>query len=57
MMDRLEPAVVSHGSSSYDDYDIKYTSVEMTVKDKDTFASLGFACQNSFREGSSFSLA
>ena len=33
-----------------------YKSVKMTVKDTNTFASLGFACKKRVRQGSSFSL-
>ncbi|KAK8813697.1 hypothetical protein AV274_1061 [Blastocystis sp. ATCC 50177/Nand II] len=53
----LRLKIRSSASSSYDYYDMTYKSVKMTVKDTNTFASLGFACKKRVRQGSSFSLS
>ena len=56
MIPSLRMKIRSSASSSYDYYDMTYKSVKMTVKDTNTFASLGFACKKRVRQGSSFSL-
>lgn len=56
MTPSLRMKIRSSASSSYDYYDMTYKSVKMTVKDTNTFASLGFACKKRVRQGSSFSL-
>lgn len=52
----LRMKIRSSASPSFDYYDMTYKSVKMTVKDTNTFASLGFACKKRVRQGSSFSL-
>ena len=56
MTPSLRMKIRSSTSPSYDYYDMTYKSVKMTVKDTNTFASLGFACKKRVRQGSSFSL-
>ena len=56
MTPSLRMKIRSSTSPSYDYYYMTYKSVKMTVKDTNTFASLGFACKKRVRQGSSFSL-
>lgn len=50
-------ASVSHkGNGSYDDYNLKYKSIKLTVDDEPTFTSLGFKCDQTVKSGSSYNI-
>lgn len=50
-------ATISHkGNESYDDYNLKYKSIHLTVDDEPTFTSLGFKCNQTVKSGSSYDI-
>ena len=50
-------ASISHSRiDNYDDYNLKYNSVSITVDDSATFASLGFTCDQTLSEGKSYNV-
>lgn len=56
-MGRLTPKLNGISNNKFDSYDLTYKSVKMTVEDNARFASLGFSCSSSVREGKAYSLS
>ena len=54
-MCRYSASVITK-QSSYEDYNLKYKSVTMTVTDKDLFSSLGFSCDKSVKKNKSYNV-
>ena len=54
-MCRYSASVVTK-QNTYEDYDLKYESVSMTVTDTGLFSSLGFSCDKSVRKNKSYNV-
>lgn len=53
---RYSPSLLHRENDLYEEYNLKYNSVTMTVEDADLFSSLGFTCNKSIKSGKSFNV-
>lgn len=56
LLTRYSASISHSGIDNYDDYNLKYNSVSITVDDSATFASLGFTCDQTLSEGKSYNV-
>ena len=55
-MTRYSASISHSGIDNYDDYNLKYNSVSITVDDSAIFASLGFTCDQTLSEGKNYNV-
>lgn len=56
LLRRYTPSLLHKEKDLYEEYNLKYKSVEMTVENVDLFTSLGFTCNQSIRKGKSYNI-